>query len=206
MEPRAEFRRRTRLAPEARRKQLMECALEVFSKRGIGRAGHAEIAELAQVSVATVFNYFNTREDLVNAVLTEVELYFRGIASAAFVQSKDPMETIHDYIAFVVEAAYTKPDYTHIWLEWSSSVREEIWPRYLKLLAHNTELMKKVIKPGFDNNTFECSLTVDEFCRALTGCGYMIIQMINQPSNPSQEKVIEFVYNYITAILRPTAK
>ncbi|RJG42065.1 TetR/AcrR family transcriptional regulator [Motilimonas pumila] len=203
MEPRAEFRRRTRLAPEARRKQLMECALEVFSKRGIGRAGHAEIAELAQVSVATVFNYFNTREDLVNAVLTEVELYFRGIASAAFGQSKDPLEAIHDYIALVVEAAYVKPDYTHIWLEWSSSVREEIWPRYLKLLSHNTDLMKKVITPGFDNHDFDCRLSVDEFCRALSGCGYMIIQMINQPGHASKEKVVEFVYSYITAILHP---
>ena len=61
MEPRAEIRRRTRLSPEARRDQLMECAVEVFSRRGIGRAGHAEIAEQAKVSVATVFNYFNTQ-------------------------------------------------------------------------------------------------------------------------------------------------
>ncbi len=206
MEPRAEFRRRTRLAPEARRKQLMECALEVFSKRGIGRAGHAEIAELAQVSVATVFNYFNTREDLVNAVLTEVELYFRGIASSAFGQNKAPLDSIHEYVALMVEAAFEKPDYTHIWLEWSSSVREEIWPRYLKLLAHNTDLMKKTIKKGFDSKEFECTLTVDEFCRALSGCGYITIQMINQPDQPSQDKVTEFVYNYITAILRPMSK
>ena len=47
----------------------MECAIEVFSRRGIGRAGHAEIAEQAKVSVATVFNYFNTREELVDEVL-----------------------------------------------------------------------------------------------------------------------------------------
>ena len=73
MEPRAEIRRRTRLSPEARRDQLMECAIEVFSRRGIGRAGHAEIAEQAKVSVATVFNYFNTREDLVDEVLAEIE-------------------------------------------------------------------------------------------------------------------------------------
>ncbi|EMQ43494.1 hemagglutinin/protease regulatory protein [Vibrio cholerae O1 str. NHCC-006C] len=47
----------------------MEIALEVFAKRGIGRGGHADIA---QVSVATVFNYFPTREDLVDDVLNFV--------------------------------------------------------------------------------------------------------------------------------------
>lgn len=84
MEPRAEIRRRTRLSPEARRDQLMECAVEVFSRRGIGRAGHAEIAEQAKVSVATVFNYFNTREDLVDEVLTEIEAFVQQILEQAY--------------------------------------------------------------------------------------------------------------------------
>ena len=83
MEPRAEIRRRTRLSPEARRSQLMECAIEVFSRRGIGRAGHAEIAEQAKVSVATVFNYFNTREELVDEVLAEIERFVNQMLSQA---------------------------------------------------------------------------------------------------------------------------
>lgn len=32
---------RTRLSPQKRKLQLMEIALEVFAKRGIGRGGHA---------------------------------------------------------------------------------------------------------------------------------------------------------------------
>ncbi len=47
-------RPRTRLSPLKRKQQLMEIALEVFARRGIGRGGHADIAEIAQVSVATV--------------------------------------------------------------------------------------------------------------------------------------------------------
>ncbi len=66
METSIEKRPRTRLSPQKRKLQLMEIALEVFATRGIGRGGHADIAEIAQVSVATVFNYFPTREDLVD--------------------------------------------------------------------------------------------------------------------------------------------
>lgn len=76
MDASIEKRPRTRLSPQKRKLQLMEIALEVFAKRGIGRGGHADIAEIAQVSVATVFNYFPTREDLVDDVLTYVVRQF----------------------------------------------------------------------------------------------------------------------------------
>lgn len=76
METSIEKRPRTRLSPQKRKLQLMEIALEVFATRGIGRGGHADIAEIAQVSVATVFNYFPTREDLVDDVLTHVVRQF----------------------------------------------------------------------------------------------------------------------------------
>ena len=134
MEPRAEIRRRTRLSPEARRDQLMECAVEVFSRRGIGRAGHAEIAEQAKVSVATVFNYFNTREDLVDEVLTEIEAFVQQILEQAYNGQGSARESIHRHVKLFVDAAYDKPDHASIWLEWSSSVREEVWPRYTRLL------------------------------------------------------------------------
>lgn len=134
MEPRAEIRRRTRLSPEARRDQLMECAIEVFSRRGIGRAGHAEIAEQAKVSVATVFNYFNTREDLVDEVLTEIEGFVQQILEQAYNGQGSVRDSIHRHVKLFVDAAYDKPDHASIWLEWSSSVREEVWPRYTLLL------------------------------------------------------------------------
>lgn len=48
MDASIEKRPRTRLSPQKRKLQLMEIALEVFAKRGIGRGGHADIAEIAQ--------------------------------------------------------------------------------------------------------------------------------------------------------------
>lgn len=66
MDASIEKRPRTRLSPQKRKLQLMEIALEVFAKRGIGRGGHADIAEIAQVSVATC----STTSQLVKTWLT----------------------------------------------------------------------------------------------------------------------------------------
>ena len=98
MQPTTETRRRTRLSPNARSRQLMDHAISVFAQRGIGRASHAEIAERAHVSVATVFNYFRTREELVDAVLSEVESYLYTLASQAHNANQSAQSCIEQFI------------------------------------------------------------------------------------------------------------
>lgn len=218
MEMPAVIRRRTRLSPEARREQLMQCAIEVFSKRGLGRAGHAEIAELAQVSVATVFNYFSSREQLVDNVLIQIEDFFSHMVRKNFIdinepsnnarqssQSPQPSKTahqaIHDYLADFVDAAINNPQFTYIWLEWSSSIREDTWPRYLTLLDSNIEIISNKIEPAIASGEINTYLTTTEFARSLSNQGYMILQLVNQPNAMSREDIIAFLEKYVTSAL-----
>ncbi|QUM77900.1 TetR/AcrR family transcriptional regulator [Moritella sp. 24] len=212
MEMPAVIRRRTRLSPEARREQLMQCAIEVFSKRGLGRAGHAEIAELAQVSVATVFNYFSSREELVDNVLIQIEDFFSDMVRRNFVDINEPSnnstqpiksahQAIHDYLSDFVDAAINNPQFTYIWLEWSSSIREETWPRYLALLDNNIAIISNKIEPAIASGEINTYLTTTEFARSLSNQGYMILQLVNQPKAMSRERIIEFLEKYVTSAL-----
>jgi AcrR family transcriptional regulator len=47
------------------RQRMIDVALELFDERGFDRVPVAEVARAAEVSEATVFNYFPTKEDLV---------------------------------------------------------------------------------------------------------------------------------------------
>ncbi|MBW3812196.1 TetR/AcrR family transcriptional regulator [Aeromonas hydrophila] len=199
MEPRAEIRRRTRLSPEARRNQLMECAIEVFSRRGIGRAGHAEIAEQAKVSVATVFNYFNTREELVDEVLAEIERFVHQMLEQAYTGQGPVSDNIRRHVKLFVDAAYDQPDHASIWLEWSSSVREEVWPRYAKLLDKALERIAPHLQRAMDTGEIQSVLSAQDLARSLTGFGYVMMQMINQPQRPDREEVTDFLFKYVTA-------
>ena len=199
MEPRAEIRRRTRLSPEARRNQLMECAIEVFSRRGIGRAGHAEIAEQAKVSVATVFNYFNTREELVDEVLAEIERFVHQMLEQAYTGQGPVSDSIRRHVKLFVDAAYDQPDHASIWLEWSSSVREEVWPRYAKLLDKALERIAPHLQRAMDAGEIQSVLSAQDLARSLTGFGYVRMQMINQPQRPDREEVTDFLFKYVTA-------
>lgn len=58
---------------EELRARLSELALEFFSRRGFGAVTVAEIAAAANVSEKTVFNYFETKEDLLLGGRAEVD-------------------------------------------------------------------------------------------------------------------------------------
>jgi TetR/AcrR family hemagglutinin/protease transcriptional regulator len=144
METSIEKRPRTRLSPQKRKLQLMEIALEVFATRGIGRGGHADIAEIAQVSVATVFNYFPTREDLVDDVLTHVVRQFSNFLADNIdldLHAKDNLTNITTkMITLVIEDCH----WLKVWFEWSASTREEVWPLFVSTNRTNQLLVQNM--------------------------------------------------------------
>ena len=212
MEMPAVIRRRTRLSPEARREQLSLCAIEVFANRGLARAGHAEIAQLAQVSVATIFNYFSTRADLVNMVLQQVDDFFRQMVTVHFGAPGDDADSapqpfnceqaIHCYLSDFVDAALDNPHYCYIWLEWSSAMQEDTWPAYLNLLEHNIAQITARLQPDIDSGAINSALTATELARSLCNQGYMILQLSNQPQSIARDEIVRLVSNYTQGLLQ----
>lgn len=71
------------------RAAILETAMELFTTRGFDAVPVAEIARRAEVSEATVFNYFRTKEDLVYARLED--FWSRMLQAVA---EREPDETI----------------------------------------------------------------------------------------------------------------
>lgn len=98
---------RTRLAPELRRAQIIEAAIEVFAGREPSEVTFEEIADAAGVSRALVYNYFGDRGGLVGAVcLRCFEQLDEAIAPAfdpALRPSQQAREWIRRYLTFAVE-------------------------------------------------------------------------------------------------------
>jgi AcrR family transcriptional regulator len=64
--PQSNNRRERRIA--ARQEQILEAATIVFSQKGYERATTREIAEVADISEGTLYNYFDSKVDLLNGV------------------------------------------------------------------------------------------------------------------------------------------
>lgn len=184
---------RRRLNPSQRKRLLMEHAIKVFSRRGIGRAGHTEIAQIAGVSVATVFNYFKTREALVEEVLEEVESFLIKLSTQALKKSREPEETLEACISTFLDACHQNPDYIKIWLEWSSSIREDIWPMYLAFQERLLELLTVQISFAINNDILEAGLPALDRARWALGNLHMLVSMVFSPDGTDPDEIRSLV-------------
>src|SRR5271163_1784367 len=64
------------MSGEDRRRQLIEVAIDLFSKKGFGGTTTREIAAAAGVTEAIIFRHFATKQDLYTAILD-----YKGSAS-----------------------------------------------------------------------------------------------------------------------------
>ena len=60
-------------APETTREKILECAQDLFYSRGFHAVGVDQIAENAQVTKATLYNHFESRDALTAAVIRRAD-------------------------------------------------------------------------------------------------------------------------------------
>jgi TetR/AcrR family hemagglutinin/protease transcriptional regulator len=168
--------RAQRLDPAERRPQLLQCAIRVFARRGLGGAHHAEIAREARVSVPTVFFYFPTREALVMAVLDEVARFLTEMTVTIHSGGGPAPQIVLTHAQAFADSVDTHTDYARVWLDWSTAIREEIWPHYLEFQERIVAIIANTIRRW----RLEHGITDDEAeddARLIVGSAHMIAQL-----------------------------
>ena len=71
-----------------KRKALLKATLSLINNGGILEASMAKVAKMAQVSPATIYLYFENKEDMVNTLYRELKQNFSDLAFADFSQEQ----------------------------------------------------------------------------------------------------------------------
>lgn len=124
-------KKRVRLSPEERRSQLLEAAVELFARQGIGEAKHADIAREANVSVATTFVYFPTREALIDAVLEEVAEANLGVFEEVDPTGLTPSELLNALAEHMTAMVDRRPAASKVWISWSAHFAPALRAKFL---------------------------------------------------------------------------
>jgi AcrR family transcriptional regulator len=69
---------------EDKRNAILAAATHVFAERGLGSAPTSEISRQAGVAEGTLFTYFKTKDDLVNALYREIKLELADAMMSGF--------------------------------------------------------------------------------------------------------------------------
>jgi TetR/AcrR family transcriptional regulator, hemagglutinin/protease regulatory protein len=178
-------RRRARpLERPERQALLLKCAIRVFARRGLGGARHSEIAREAKVSVPTVFVYFPTRDALVREVLEEVARFFLAMTARIHDTDRPAPEIVLEHGQVFADAMVTHPDYARVLLEWSTALREEVWPLYLQFHENNIRIIARTIRRwrretgrNHHNHEEDAQENSEDSARVIAATGYVVAQM-----------------------------
>lgn len=170
-------RRARRLAPADRRQQLLACAVPVFAERGLGRAGHADVARAAAVSVPTVFSYFRTRQALVHSVLEAVASYYEEMADRFHRPDRPASAALLEHAVAFATSVQSDPSHARVLLEWSSAIREEVWPLFLRFQEGMVRRCEETITRGQAAGDIAADVDAGSSALMLVGATYMLMQM-----------------------------
>jgi AcrR family transcriptional regulator len=89
---------------ESRRNQILDGAARVFAEKGFARATTREIGQAADVSEGTIYNYFDSKGDLLISIvmrLSEVENVGTELAEAANEDARDLLLSVARLMALI---------------------------------------------------------------------------------------------------------
>ena len=183
--------RAARLAPAARRAQLLASATQVFARRGLAAVSHTEVASEAGVAVPTVFVYFATREELVAGVLDSVEHLYVELAERVHASDQPAPELLLLHTRRFAASVDEHPDEARVWLNWSSAVGGDYWPRYRALEERVGAVLARTIARGQREGSIDATISAREGARLMIGAAYLIAQM--KLSGRPEDEVAAFV-------------
>jgi DNA-binding transcriptional regulator YbjK len=68
---------------EDKRNAILDAATRLFAKRGLTAAPRSEISKQAGVAEGTLFTYFKTKDDLINASAANASVFLQVVVSKA---------------------------------------------------------------------------------------------------------------------------
>lgn len=192
--------KRRRLPPEARRRELLEAAVEVFARGGLAGTVHADVARRSGVAVATVFHYFPSREKLLGAVLDELDAHFMALAETWHREVHRPArEVLLGHALAFLDQVEEAPDHVRLWLEWSTSVREDTWPSYLDFQERLVEIVAGTVERGLKTGEIVTGLSAPEAARLFVGCAHVAV--MTSLASPAGVDVGRYVTRVIEAMI-----
>lgn len=192
-------RKRTRMSTEARREQLLGSAVRMCADMGLSRVTHADIADDAKVSVATVFVYFPTRQALIDEILKEVRRYLLEIMLSV---SRDTTAraTVFGLLWECIKGSRSEPQYMRVWLEWGSIIRDDLRPRYLAIQEESTAMIRDILEKGQKDGNVDPRVDVDMAARMLAEGSRSVAAMVF--SDIDSDDLESMVWNWVDGALQ----
>lgn len=159
--------------PKGKRSALL-AGLELFAKNGYDGTSTAQIAETAEISQATIFKYFKTKQDLLMEILTPIiQNFIPAYRDDFFSNFKKYSNDLPDLIHFVVTDRYKflKENTDSILILFSELlINQNVRDLFVKLIFDSRPVFTQtVLKSLKETNQLRDDFTPSESIRTIIG-------------------------------------
>ena len=189
------------MTKEERRDQILTAAASIFFVNGFEGAKMSEIAKMAGIGKGTLYEYFNSKEDLYNETVKNL----RDTYKSKFQEILEPGNTFREkiisftkyQIAFTKQYLFILPELTK-----TNILAREIGTIILEMGAITNSIIKEILLQAIDNNEVRADLDIEIATSMIVGTinqyfsKKAIIDSIS-PDSLHYEKVID---NLLTGI------
>jgi TetR/AcrR family transcriptional regulator len=141
------------------RQEMLEVALDLFSRKGYHNVSMHEIAEKAEFAIGTLYKFFQNKEDLYKTIVMERCDDFEAAFRRLMAQSVDEVEKLRRYVIFRGERFRDNLPFVRLFLAESrgisfnlkAGIDDELRNRYYGFL----NILASVFASGIDNQRFK---------------------------------------------------
>jgi AcrR family transcriptional regulator len=170
---------RTRIAPDLRRRQIMEATHRVTLARGLHDLRVSDVADELDVSSGLIHYHFATKDELIEAMLGEMaEREIAGVRRS-LERLAGPEERLARAIEVYLPSSRRDPSWL-LWIDvWGEALRDANLRRISEELDNAwVDLVAEVIADGVASGAFRCDDPVASawrLCALLDGLGLQVV-------------------------------
>ncbi|MCJ0902801.1 TetR/AcrR family transcriptional regulator [Rhodococcus sp. ARC_M6] len=165
------------MQPQERRRQILDCAAEVFASKGIAASTVREIADSVGVYSGTLYHYFPSKDALVVEIIREYldDLWSR--CNDVMAQATDPVDRLAQLIEAALDSSDTHRGATAIWQNEGEYMPEKMHEAGLGTLATDVEnAWLTTIDEGLSAGTFRTDIDSRVFYKLIRDAVWLSTQ------------------------------
>jgi len=143
---------------EARRNKIISKALEIFAKKGFQETTIAEISKASGVSEATVYEYFNSKEELLFAIPEEITRENVEEFKRILPYLKGAEHKVRAIVLGYMTLYQNNPQYSALVLLHLKNNKKFQQTKAYELIRNIARLLLDCIKEGIDDGNFKNDL------------------------------------------------
>jgi AcrR family transcriptional regulator len=132
-----------------RRKQIIQGAIKVFTKKGFYNSTTKEIAEAAEMTEGTLYNYIRCKEDIIYIVYDYTTTILRKELNNAIADIKDPEERLKEALTQTLKSILKYQDLVMFLYRESGTLKKEDLHTILEREDKYIKLFEQLLKDYF---------------------------------------------------------